>query len=66
MPISTAVHALQDAVALKQADTGSFEIPAWDPVSQKAVRDALVQLAATLTDSTGMFGTRTTPTRYDT
>ena len=27
---------------LKQTDSGSFEIPKWDPVSQKAVRDALI------------------------
>jgi len=52
------VHALQDALAVQQDDTGSFEIPKWDPVSQKAVRDALVQLGATLPDSKGMFGTK--------
>jgi hypothetical protein len=52
------VHALQDAVAVQQGDTGSFEIPNWDPVSQKAVRDALVQLGTTLPDSKGMFGTK--------
>jgi hypothetical protein len=61
-----AVHALQDAVALRQDDTGSFEIPTWDPVSQKNVRDALLQLSATLPDSTGMFGSRndTDPVRH--
>jgi hypothetical protein len=60
------VHELQDAVAFKQAGTGSFEIPAWDPVSQKAVRDALVQLGATVTDSTRMFGAKndTDPVRH--
>jgi hypothetical protein len=50
------VHALQDAVAVRQADTGGFDIPKWDPVSQKAVRDALVQLGATVPDSKAMFG----------
>jgi len=52
------VHALQDAVGLRQERTGSFEIPKWDPVSQKAVRDALVQLGATVPDSKRMFGTK--------
>lgn len=51
-----AVHALQDAVAIDQAAPGHFEIPDWDPVSQKAVRDALIALFATLPDSRGMFG----------
>jgi hypothetical protein len=52
------VHALQDAVGSQQRDAGRFEIPKWDPVSQKAVRDALDQLAATLPDFSGMFGTK--------
>ncbi|MDT5114770.1 MAG: hypothetical protein QOE30_509 [Mycobacterium sp.] len=52
------VHALQDAVGLQQDGAGSFEIPRWDPVSQKTVRDALVQLAATMSDFSGMFGTK--------
>ena len=52
------VHALQDAIAVHQADIGSFDIPKWDPVSQKTVRDALIQLSATLPDSKGMFGTK--------
>jgi hypothetical protein len=51
------VHALQDAVAVQQDHTGSFEIPKWDPASQKKVRDALLQLSATLPDSKRMFGT---------
>ena len=52
------VHALQDAIAVAQSDTGSFEVPDWDPVSQKQVRDALVALFATLPDSKAMFGTK--------
>ena len=35
---------------------GSFETPAWDPVSQKKVRDALIVLASTLTDTCRSFG----------
>jgi hypothetical protein len=60
------VHALQDAVAVQQDHTGSFEIPKWDSVSQKTVRDALLQLSATLPDSKRMFGTRndTDPVRW--
>lgn len=52
------VHALQDALHVQQAATGKFETPNWDRVSQKAVRDALIQLSATLPDSRGMFGTK--------
>lgn len=52
----TAVHALQDALVVEQSDPGSFEVPDWDPDSQKQVRDALVTLFSTLPDSKGMFG----------
>jgi len=52
------VHALQDAIAVQQDGTGSFEIPDWDALSQKAVRGALLRLAATLPDSKKMFGTK--------
>lgn len=51
-----AVHALQDGVVVDQAGVGSFEVPEWDPGSQKQVRDALVALFATLPDTRGMFG----------
>jgi hypothetical protein len=55
-----AVHTLQDAITVEQAQAGGFEIPAWDAASQKFVRDALVQLATTLPDTKGMFGTKDT------
>jgi len=60
------VHALQDAITAEQNDQGSFEVPDWDPVSQKQVRDALVALFATLPDSKRMFGTKedTDPVRW--
>jgi hypothetical protein len=60
------VHALQDAIAVHQDHTGSFDIPKWDPVSQQAVREALIQLSATLPDSKGMFGSKdgTDPVRH--
>ncbi len=50
------VHGLQDAIAVKQDSLGAFEIPEWDPTSQKKVRDALNQLAETLPDKNRMFG----------
>jgi hypothetical protein len=55
-----AVHALQDAIAVRQQSAGKFEVPNWDPVSQKKVRDALLVLASTVPDSKGMFGTKNT------
>lgn len=61
-----AVRALQDAVTATQDKPGSFDVPSWDPVSQKIVRDALVTLATTLPDTMGTFGTRedTEPVRH--
>lgn len=52
------VHGLQDAITFEQPGSGRFEIPDWDPVTQKTVRDALVVLGSTLPDLRGMFGTR--------
>ena len=52
------VHALQDAVNVSQASSGRFEVPNWDPVSQKKVRDALSVLGTTVPDSEHMFGTK--------
>jgi hypothetical protein len=40
------VNKLQDAIKVEQANTGKFEIPNWDPVSQKKLRDALLVLAS--------------------
>jgi hypothetical protein len=53
------VHALQDAIVVKQpGGPGRFEVPNWDPVSQKKVRDALLALAQTLPDTKRTFGAR--------
>ena len=52
------VHALQDAIKVSQKSPGKFEIPSWDPASQKKVRDALLVLGATLPDFKKAFGTR--------
>ena len=52
------VHALQDAIKVEQKSAGKFEVPKWDPVSQKKVRDALIVLGTTLTDTSRSFGTK--------
>jgi hypothetical protein len=45
------VHKLQDAIKVEQpGGPGRFEVPNWDPVSQKKVRDALLVLNETLPD----------------
>lgn len=49
------VHALQDAIEIEQKSAGRFEVPDWDPVSQKKVRDALLVLASTMS-GIGGFG----------
>jgi len=61
-----AVRALQDGLTVQRDGGGSFEVPEWDPVSQKAVRDALLALARTLPDTKRAFGTRqdTDPVRH--
>jgi hypothetical protein len=53
------VHALQDATKIEQpGGPGRFEVPNWDPVSHKKVRDALLILASTLPNSDHGFGTK--------
>ena len=52
------VHALQDAINVNQKSIGVFEVPNYDPVSQKKVRDALLSLAALLPNANHMFGTQ--------
>src|SRR5262245_41238758 len=37
-----AIRALQDAIRVQQKHPGHFEVPNWDAVSQKKVRDALL------------------------
>jgi len=44
-------NALQDAITVSQpGGPGIFEIPQWDPVSQKKVREALIALSDTIPD----------------
>lgn len=52
------VHALQDQLKVTQAKTGKFEVPHWDPVSLKKIREAVLALADANgeIDSARMFG----------
>ena len=52
------VHAVQDAVTISQKAPGTFEIPKWDPVSQKKVRDALLVLSSTTAGFKNAFGAK--------
>jgi len=55
-----AVHDLQDAIKSEQKQTGRFEAPAWDPVSHKKMRDALLGVVAANGElnSARMFGSK--------
>ena len=52
------VYALQDAIKVEQKSSGKFEVPNFDPISQKRVRDALLVLGTTIPDAKRMFGSR--------
>lgn len=52
------VHALQDEIRIDQEQSGSFDIPDWDEQSRSTIRDALLVLSDSLSDTDGMFGTR--------
>jgi len=52
------VHALQDATRFDQKGSGKWEIPNWDPASQKRVRDALTALGSTIPDFRNAFGAK--------
>jgi hypothetical protein len=52
-------RALQDAIKVEQpGGPGKFQVPKWDPVSQKKIRDALLALATTVNDTSRAFGTK--------
>ncbi len=40
------VHKLQDAITISQKDAGTLELPNWDQISLKEIRDALLMLAS--------------------
>ncbi|TDF83934.1 DUF1214 domain-containing protein [Pseudomonas sp. H9] len=50
-------RALQDAIQIRQEGSGGrFEVPNWDQASLNALRDTVLKLAASVTDSRGMYG----------
>ncbi|WP_245483885.1 DUF1214 domain-containing protein [Rhizobium ruizarguesonis] len=52
-------NALQDAIRVAQATTGTFEVPDWEPKSQAKVRDALAVLGSLHGDDKAqMFGSK--------
>lgn len=52
-------HVLQDAIKVSQpGGAGRWETPDWDQESQKKVRDALLVLAATVSDTSRAFGSK--------
>lgn len=53
-----AVHALQDAITLEQATSGTLVLPDWDTAGLDKVRSALRELGRTVPDTRLMFGTR--------
>lgn len=51
-------NGLQDKIAAKQANAGTFKIPDWDAESLETVRDAINVLSMTKTDTSGYFGVK--------
>jgi hypothetical protein len=50
---------LQDFIRVRQpGGPGKFEVPKWDPASQKKIREALLILATTVKDASKAFGTK--------
>ena len=52
------VRALQDSISVAHEAEGSFEIPDWNAAMRDAARASLLELAAQLPDTRGMFGAR--------
>ncbi len=53
------VHTLQNQIKISQpGGPGKFEVPNWDPISQKKVRDLLKGLGETIPDMNRAFGTK--------
>jgi hypothetical protein len=55
-----AANALQDMIQVKQSSVGSFQVPDWDEVSLKKIRDAINVLAASHKGMSDMFGDKKT------
>jgi len=49
-------YRLQNAVVVKQADIGKFEVPNWNKEEVEQMRNTINVVAATVTDSSKMFG----------
>jgi hypothetical protein len=60
------VHALQDHIKVEQKSSGTYEVPNFDPLSQKKVRDALLVLGMTLPDTKRMSAAAARSTRFGT
>lgn len=61
-----AANAKQDEIKVQQAAVGTFDVPNWDPTSQKQIRDALQILGAnTGTDPAKRFGMKDEVDRLD-
>ncbi len=53
------VHTLQDSIKVDQKNAGTFEVPQWDQVSQKKIREALLALAQFTGGFKNAFGPKT-------
>ncbi|MHC5011708.1 MAG: DUF1214 domain-containing protein [Planctomycetota bacterium] len=51
-----AAHRLQDEIRTEQADEGRFELPAWKQDEVEEVRNAIMVVASTVSDTSKMFG----------
>ena len=62
----SAVHRLQDQLVVETGSSRPYEHPEYDQASLDATRDALLRLAEGVTDTRGMFGSRSDvdPVRY--
>lgn len=52
------VHSLQDAIKVDQKNAGKLEVPQWDQVSQKKIRDGLLALSEFTGGFKNAFGTK--------
>ncbi|CAG9167907.1 hypothetical protein LMG23992_00952 [Cupriavidus laharis] len=53
-----AARALQDRIQVSTKGAGSFDVPDWDPAGRNKIREALLAMNTTLSDTHRMFGTR--------
>ncbi len=53
-----AAYRLQDAVSIKQADIGKFEVPDWQKDEVEEMRNKVMVVASTVSDASKMFGVK--------